>query len=244
MESALKDIIDRHERIALQFSGGKDSLACLHLMRPYWDRLTVYWTDTGDAFPETLELAERVAAMVPHFVRIAGNQPAVIEQFGIPSDLVPVDATPIGVIAKRGGVLIQDRYSCCMRSLMVPMHERMVQDDITLVIRGQKNSDKLRAPVQSGTVEHGIEFLFPIEDWDDAQVMAYLRDNDIEIPRFYQRLNASPDCMTCSAYWEEGRAPYLREHHPAAYQEYQSRLNAISGATAGAIHNFNQEIGG
>lgn len=244
MESNLKDIIDNHERIALQFSGGKDSLACLYLLRPYWDRLTVYWTDTGDAFPETLELIERVAAMVPRFERIAGNQPAVIELFGIPSDLVPVGSTPIGVIATGSGVLIQDRYSCCVRSLMLPMHERMVQDGITLVIRGQKNTDRLRAPVESGTVENGIEFLFPIQDWDDAQVMAYLRENDIEIPRFYELLKASPDCMTCSAYWEEGRAAYLRQHHPEAYDEYQKRLNAISAATAEAIANFNTEITG
>lgn len=234
----------RHDRVALHFSGGKDSLACLHLLRHYWHKLTVYWVDTGAAFPETVALMERVAAMVPSFARVAGNQPGVIEAFGIPSDMVPVDATPIGLMAKGRGIAIQDRYSCCMRSMWAPMRERMEQDRVTLVIRGQKNADQLRVPVPSGYIEGGIEYLFPLQDWDDAQVMAYLRDNGIEIPRFYETLRSSPDCMTCSAYWEEGRAAYLRQHHPKAYDEYQKRLNAISAATAEAIANFNTEITG
>lgn len=240
----MKDTIERHERIALQFSGGKDSLACLYLMRPYWDRLTVYWLDTGDAFPETKALAERVAGMVPRFERVQGKQPETIVQFGIPSDIVPADATPVGIMAKRRGVLIQDRYSCCLRALMLPMHERMKEDGITLVIRGQKELDRLRAPIQSGQVDDGIEYLFPIEDWSDDEVFAYLRENNVDLPRFYEKLRASPDCMTCSAYWEEGRAAYLKQYHPEAYEEYQSRLNSISDAAAEAISNFNTEING
>lgn len=241
----MKDVIDRHERIALQFSGGKDSLACLHLMRPYWDKLTVYWLNSGDPFPEILEVAEKVEAMVPSFVRVDGRQPETIMQFGIPSDIVPVGSTPVGLVASGGnGVLIQDRYSCCWRSLMQPMHERMSEDGITLVIRGQKNADRLRAPIKSGQVVDGIEYLFPLEDWSDEQVMDFLRENGVEVPSFYDVLRASPDCMTCSAYWEEGRAAYLKERHPDAYEEYQSRLNTISEATAEAIANFNIEISG
>jgi phosphoadenosine phosphosulfate reductase len=239
----MNDVIERHERIALQFSGGKDSLALLYLMRPYWGRLTVYWLATGDSFPETRELVEQIGDMVPRFARVDGQQPVVIAQFGIPSDLVPANSTPIGLAAKGGGVLIQDRYSCCMRSLMMPLHERMKQDGITLVIRGQKMVDKMRSPLKSGDVEDGIEYLFPLEDWDDAKVFAYLREEGIEIPRFYEIMNASPDCMSCSAYWEDGRAAYLKQHHPEAYQEYQRRLNAISAATAEPIMHFNMEIG-
>ena len=55
-------VLDKHKKIALQCSGGKDSLALLHLMWPFWDKLTVYWLDTGDSFPETEERMASVAA--------------------------------------------------------------------------------------------------------------------------------------------------------------------------------------
>lgn len=234
--------IDRHERIALQFSGGKDSLACLYLMRPYWDRLTVYWLNTGAAYPETVSLAKQVSEMVPRFVEIAGRQPQAIEQFGFPTDILPVSGTPMGVIGSGGGVPMQDRYSCCLRSIMLPLHERMIEDGITLIIRGQKNADRLKGILRSGDVDGGIEYLFPIEDWDAKRVMAYLREKDTPVPRFYEMLNSAPDCMSCSAYWEEGAGAYLKRYHHIEFKEYQRRLDIIAQAVVEHIAAFNQEI--
>lgn len=236
--------IGRHERIALQVSGGRDSLACLYLLRPYWDRLTVYWCNTGDAFPETVEIMSQVRALVPHFVEIEGRQPDVVAGYGIPSDIVPASHTPIGIVGgDSAGPLIQDRYSCCSRVFMIPMHERMVADGVTLVIRGQKAADRLKAPVRSGHVDLGIEYLFPIEDWDTVQVMAYLAEQDAPIPRFYEMMEGAPDCMTCSAYWEMGAAKYLKRYHPVHFAKVQRRLDFIHEAVRPSIAAFNDEIG-
>ena len=38
------------KRVALAFSGGKDSQACLELLRPHLDRVTVYWLNTGSVW--------------------------------------------------------------------------------------------------------------------------------------------------------------------------------------------------
>lgn len=239
----MQDIIDRHERIALQFSGGKDSLACLYLMRPFWDQLTVYWCNTGDAFPETIEVMQRVRALVPHFVEVAGHQPAVVAQFGIPSDIVPASHTPMGLMAtESAGPLIQDRYACCVRSHMQPMHDRMLADGITLVIRGQKNADHLKGPLRSGQIDQGIECLYPIETWSDEQVLAYLREQDVPLPRFYEVMTSSPDCMTCSAYWETGAAAYLKRYHYPVFELVQQRLDVIKDAVGEHIAAFNVEV--
>ncbi|MGL4297331.1 MAG: phosphoadenosine phosphosulfate reductase family protein [Aestuariivirga sp.] len=235
-------IFERHERIALQLSGGRDSIACLYLLKPCWDRLTVYWCDTGAAYPETVALMDKIAAQVPRFVRIEGRQPQVISQFGIPADIVPASATPIGRLAGGSAPLMQDRYSCCAMSMMLPTHERMLADGITLIIRGQKNADRLKSPVRSGDVIDGIEYLFPIQDWDAHQVMRFLRDEDAPIPRFYEMLNGAPDCMTCSAWWEEGAAKYLKRYHHAQYLENQARLDIINKAVGEHIAAFNQEV--
>lgn len=240
--NTIQDTIDRHERIALQLSGGRDSIACLYLMRPYWDRLTVYWCDTGAAYPETLQTMATIREMVPHFAVIQGNQPAVIEQYGIPTDILPASSTPMGINGSGKGELMQDRYSCCLRSIMLPLHTRMVQDGITLIVRGQKNADRLKSTVRSGESNDGIEYLFPIEDWDSRKVMAYLTEQGAPIPRFYEMLNAALDCMTCSAWWEEGAAKYLKRYHHDQFLENQSKLNRINQAVSEHIAAFNQEI--
>lgn len=238
----IDDIINRHERIALQLSGGRDSIACLYLLKPYWNRLTVYWCDTGAAYPETVALISKIADMVPNFARIEGRQPQVIEQFGMPSDIVPASATPIGRLAGGTAPLMQDRYSCCAMSMMLPTHERMVADSITLIIRGQKNADRLKSPVRSGDVIEGIEYLFPIQDWDSRKVMRFLEDEGAPIPRFYEMLNGAPDCMDCSAWWEEGAMKYLRRYHYDQYLANQARLDVINKAVGEHIAAFNKEV--
>lgn len=236
--------IDRHERIALEFSGGRDSLACLFLMQPYWDRLTVYWCNAGDPFPETLATIARVRALVPNFVEIQGKQPEVIAQHGIPTDILPASRTPMGIVGSGNQAQpMQDRYSCCLRSVMLPMHERMFADGITLIIRGQKNADKLKGILRSGDVDAGIEFFYPIETWTTKEVMAFLRNQPIDVPRFYEMLNTAPDCMTCSGYWEEGVSAYLKRYHYPQYQIVQQRLEEINAAVSESIQHFNQEVG-
>jgi phosphoadenosine phosphosulfate reductase len=61
----MADVIARHERIVLQFSGGKDSLASLQMVRDHWAKITVAWVNSGDVFPETIELMDTVRARVP-----------------------------------------------------------------------------------------------------------------------------------------------------------------------------------
>lgn len=238
----MQDIIDRHQRIALQVSGGRDSIACLYLMRPYWDRLTVYWLDTGAAYPETVALMQRIRDMVPNFARIEGRQPQTIAEWGMPTDILPVSSTPMGIAGSGQGVPMQDRYSCCLRSIMLPLHERMVADGITLIIRGQKNADRLKSIVRSGEVHEGIEYFFPIEDWDARKVMRFLEDEGAPIPRFYEMLNGSPDCMNCSAWWEEGAMRYLRRYHYDQYLANQAQLDVINKAVGEHIAAFNKEV--
>lgn len=236
------EIISQHKNVALQLSGGRDSIACLYLLKPYWEQLTVYWLDPGASYPETTALMHDIEKMVPRFVRIDGRQQQTISDWGMPSDIVPVSGTPIGVEVAGGGVRIQDRYMCCFRSIMLPMQERMIADGVTLIIRGQKNSDKLKAVTRSGEVSDGIQYLFPIEDWTAADVMKYLREQKAPIPRFYEMLNSAPNCMNCTAYWEEQALSYQRRYHHAQFLENQERLNIIREAIDPHIFAFNKEF--
>lgn len=233
--------IGQHERIAFQFSGGKDSLAALFRLKSCWSRMTVYWTNTGDPVPEVRAVVDQVRALVPNFVEIAGRVNEQIAAHGLPSDLVPTTSSPIGLLAYGGGVQLQDRFQCCTQALMQPMQERMVADGITLIVRGQKNVDTLKSPLRSGALHDGIELLFPLEHWTENDVFDYLNGNAF-IPDYYVYLNASPDCLTCSAYWGESRAAWLKAKHPEAYQVYQGKLDVIRDAVMPHIALFNLEV--
>lgn len=216
----------RHERIALQFSGGKDSLAILYVMQPYWDRLTVYFCNSGNPMPETMDLVERVRAMVPRFEMIMGRQLETVGRHGFPSELVPYWSTPFGRdIAGDTGYPMIDRYGCCANSIMLPMHDRMKADGITLIIRGQRNADEQKSTMRSGMTQDGIEVLFPIEDWSDDDVFTYLRESGVDLPRFYTSgMSSAPDCLNCTAWLKHGLPAYLKAHHPQEYWKLQARL--------------------
>lgn len=239
----IEQAINRHQRIALQLSGGRDSMACLYLLRPHWEKITVYWCNTGAPYPETVEWMAQVREMVPKFVEIDGRNEDVLAQFGMPSDIVPSSHTPIGLLAtRRPGLVLQDRYSCCARTMMLPMHERMLADGVTLIIRGQRADDVVKADTRSGEIHDGIELLYPIEQWSADDVMAFLRKVDAPVPRFYEMLESAPDCMTCSAWWEHGATKYLKRYHHPAYLEVQRRLDIINEAVGESIANFNKEV--
>lgn len=232
---------DRHKRIAFEFSGGKDSLAALWLLRGQWDRMHVYWLNAGDAFPETLAVVEWVKTQVPNWTEVRSDVHKVIEEFGLPSDIVPCNSTALGrIIDGDHNPLIQQRYDCCGRTVMKPLHDRVLADGNTGIIRGQKACDK-GVPVKGGTVD-GVEIFNPLVNWNDEQVFEYLRANELPVNPVYATMKTTPECMTCSAWWDDGRAAYMKEKHPDAYAKYQSRLEQIRVVIAPMIAAFNDEV--
>lgn len=223
----MTDVFARHERIAFQFSGGRDSTAALYLLRPFWHRMTVYHVDTGDQFPETKAVVNAVARDVA-LVRILSSVHEVHDEHGYPSDLVPVDNTDLGRSLTGKAVKLQSRFECCIRTLMQPMHNRMVHDGITLLVRGQRDEEFASPPMRSGDVGDGFELFYPIQNWSADQVMGYLIANDLPVAPFYEfGMRSAPECMGCTAWWDEGRAAYLRARHPDAHSTFVRRIQIV-----------------
>lgn len=213
----LEDFLRRHGKVALQFSAGKDSAACLKLLKPYLDYITVLWANSGNAYPETLTYMDGVYSQVPHFVEVIGEQPSWVLKHGMPVDVMPVSASAFkSQMHGREVPLLQPFNQCCAHNLWEPMAQWMMDNEITGLIRGQKNCDSLTPPYKSGDILGGIEFFHPIEDWTNEQVFSFLGD---DVPGSYRRgLPSSLDCMGCSAYVSEnkGRVADLDLIYPPA----------------------------
>lgn len=234
-------ILAPHGNIALQFSGGKDSLAVAYLLRPYWDRLTFYHLDAGDLLPEVAEVVSDMESRVSRFVRIDTDSRAWALQHGEPSDLAPYTGTLPGMLMG-GKTRISGRWDCCGHNLWLPMHERLAADGVTLAIRGTKRCDMPRLPATTGDTSMGYELWLPIEDWSHADVFAYLREQGVALPKVYQDRVQAPECATCPAWWSEGRASYLRANHPALFAAYQARLRTVAGEVTPIFETLVEEM--
>lgn len=221
--------------IAFQFSGGRDSTAALYLLRERWPLMRIYHVDTGDQFPETRAVVERVEADLRAagavMNRIQTNVKCQRERDGYPSDLVPVDNNGLGLYVSAGLPAIVGRYDCCARALMNPLHEAMRGDGISLIVRGQRDEEYERPPLRDGDEMEGLAFHYPIQDWTGDQVQAYLEERDLPVAPFYaEGMKRAPECMGCTAWWDEGRSRFMQSRHPEEHAIVMHRMSEIRGA--------------
>lgn len=228
--------------MALSFSGGKDSLACLYMAREFLPRITVYHVDTGEMLPEMRAVVDHARGLAPNFVTVRTDARGWIAENGLPADLIPFSAHPVGRLAGQERVRLVPRYDCCWANIMRPAYEAMRADGCTLIIRGTRQDDMPRLPVRNGDVVDGVEFCYPLQDWTAAQVLDYLRSVGAPIARVYEHQMQSPDCATCSAWMSERRAAYLRAHHPDMLNEYRERVAAVVSEIAPALDGILAEV--
>lgn len=244
----------RHERASLHFSGGKDSLAALFLLRPWWDRILVTWCNTGDAFPETVELVRRVKATVPHFREVRSYVKPHVEVFGWPVEALPVrhtepaDGGPRLDREKRP--LMQFYRTCCHHNISAPLALADLENKATLAFTGRRLADSDGRPrVGPGATSlGGVELHEPLWEWTDADVWAFLEAEGVELPPHYRLApeTTSLDCMHCTAWWHGGSPGQLRvlaENHPETHREVVRRLRVIRGSLADDLADLDAALG-
>lgn len=235
---------ERHERAVLSFSGGKDSLAVLHQLRPYADRTTVIFVDMGDMFPHVIPFVEQVCAAWGFPLQIVRSAPP---ENVLPSDMVPIWSTPFADAflpeRSRPGQVLVSGLDCCNHTLWMPLHQAIQESGTTLVFRGSKGTDE-HISVPSGTVRDGIEYLNPLETWTDDEVYAYLEFHTVALPFQYRAgCNHSLDCMGCTAWLatpaEVQRVEFTRDYYPEAFTRLQERMARV----ASEIYRRSEDLG-
>ena len=234
--------LDRHNRICACYSGGKDSLACVYLLKEDWGRVVFYHVDTGDELPEMRDAVAAIEAMVPHFVRVQTSVTDWIAANGVPTDLVPHTAHYLGQVMGEGSTRLASRYDCCRDNRAGPLFARIVADGNTMMISGVRQDDMKRMPSHDGDVLDGIEVFYPLETWSTADVLGYLARVGAPLPAFYPELEHGVDCAGCSAWWSEKRGAWLRRKHPEIYRRYQARLRMIEQEISEPLRLLASEI--
>ena len=205
----------------LFYSGGKDSLATLLLLRPWWSKLDVVWVDTGNQFPEVVQHMRRVASIVPKFTVLHGDTPGFFRENGFPVDVVPTSFTKQGqFIYGQKPVTVCSRFDCCKANIWEPIAAYMVLTKPDLVLRGDRSSERVDPPSEC----NGTQLRFPIWDWSVEMVREFLEKEakpaGLLDERHAMSEGSSLDCMTCMAYGCEHaeRMKYLKKHHPQMHE--------------------------
>jgi 3'-phosphoadenosine 5'-phosphosulfate sulfotransferase (PAPS reductase)/FAD synthetase len=237
----MNEFINRHEKIALMFSGGKDSIACLELYRAYLDKITVIWVNTGANFPEIEEYMEQLN--VPNFVEIRTNQPLSLQENGHPVDVLPVNYSNIGqAVTTKKDIKLRTYFDCCAENQWIPAHLKVEELGITCVIRGQRQAESHKNPIKSGEVIDGVEYVFPILGWSDQDVLEYLKSKNIEITERLSMSHSSLDCWNCTAYVADSkeRFEYIKKHYPQKHEAVVNLLKKIDNVVTAELSAIRQ----
>lgn len=230
-------MIGLDEKAALQFSGGKDSLALLHMAVPYMDRITVFFGDTGAVYPHVkqfvldtcAELGVRPVVVSP-FMPVA----EFTEQYGYPSDIVPTERAPEAAwMMPKGQTKIQSYVSCCGNMLWAPMQAAIKQSGLKIILRGTKACDP-HVTVPHGHKDEHFEYRSPLWGWTDQEVFMYLEGKNV--PDQYPQIADSMDCWLCTAHmtgeFARAKLDYAKQKYPALWPEISRRVRAVREAVA------------
>jgi 3'-phosphoadenosine 5'-phosphosulfate sulfotransferase (PAPS reductase)/FAD synthetase len=211
---------------ALAFSGGKDSMACLHLMRDSLD--CAIYVNTGYAYPETLALVDYAETIIPVHV-VNSDRRGQNDREGIPADVVPIDWTNLGQqITGRKAVTVQSYLGCCYENVSAPLIAKARELGVTELVYGQRSQENHKSPARNGDIVQGIIRLHPIEDWTADEVFDYLLTK-MDVPLHFTIEHSSLDCYDCTAYQRHSadRVDWTKHVHPDLHAHYMKRLDAL-----------------
>ena len=239
------NVINGHEKVVLWFSGGKDSMACLYLVREQLSDITVLFVNTGKHYPELLETVYKAKEMCSNWVEIKTDRDAQWKINGLPSDLVPIDWTILGQsMSSKKPITVQTYIQCCIDNIARPLWEKTKELGATLVIRGQRADEAHRATTVNNDILDGIQFWHPLELWTKDEVLTYLERKMDKLPEHYKLDHSSMDCYDCTAFAAHSldRVEFMRKKHPDLYSDYQVKIGALYQAISEPLEHYKKLV--
>ena len=225
--------ITKYKEPVLMFSGGKDSLLCLLMLKDQLDSINVVFVNTGKNFPQALQFMDTIKPLCKKFIELRSDRNRDWATYGLPSDLInPMQGQ------------YQSVKSCCYKNIMLPVINLVKALDSNLLIRGSKNIDSYHDGVQSLSTVEGVLIYNPIENFTDYQVMEALKTYNIKLPDYYSFKHTSLDCMDCTGYLKDtkDRLELLKAKYPEVYVEVKANIETIIKISEDTLDSIRKSI--
>ncbi|MEB2836286.1 MAG: phosphoadenosine phosphosulfate reductase family protein [Desulfurococcales archaeon] len=198
--------------ILVSYSGGKDSLAALHLTLELGYRPTLIFNDTGIELPETRESVRRIA-----------------EEYGL--EVLVADAgDAFWRAVERVGPPGKDYRWCCKVSKLAPLarllNERFPDGALNIVgQRAYESLDRARSPRvwRNRWIPHVLN-IAPIHEWSQLHVWLYIWANRLPYNPLYERGFDRIGCFMCPAAYT-AEYEFVKRVHPDLWERWESILH-------------------
>lgn len=214
----------------LAVSGGKDSLACLMILKDHWAELDAIWIDTGDTPSGAEERIKLTTKGIQELHVVRTNSKSWREKNG-----QPVDFFPALDRYKQNAPILSSAVDCCMNNISQPIYDFAIANGYSIIINGTKECDKLHNRRGELYQAGELAYFCPIYKWTDAQVLTYLES----IPSLTYLItdlstSQSVDCISCTAFSHESRGPLpiqIKSTNEYMIQQLEEHLNHLKGKT-------------
>jgi len=190
------------EKLAVAFSGGKDSLVALRLALDVNPELPVIFNSTTVEFPETITYVRKLAEKWKFKLFIARPKTSFFIE-----------------VKKRGWATHENRW-CCAVFKDSPAFELLIKYNIQAEITGTTRTESIYRrgllPFKDSKREPPIIRVNPIYDWNQHEVWKYIKENNLPYNPLYDMGYRRIGCWCCPL---NGPSHYKRlaKTHPTLY---------------------------
>ncbi len=240
----IREVAAEFERPCLLFSGGKDSIVCLHLalkaFAPAPLPFPIMHVDTGHNFPEVIEFRDRVVAENGIRLVVASVQEAIdagkaVEETGPRASRNRLQTGTLleAIETHRFDALFggarRDEEKARAKERVYSFRDEFGQWDP----KGQRPE---LWSLYNGRYKPGEHMrVFPISNWTELDIWQYIRDEEIEIPDVYYAHNRS--VFQRDGMWL-GVTEFLQPMDSETVEERLVRFRTIGDATCtGAVES-------
>jgi phosphoadenosine phosphosulfate reductase len=171
------------DRLALAFSGGKDSLVALHLAISVNPEIEVIFNNTTVEFPETISYVKSLA-----------------KEWDLNLHMTAPKVPFFQAVNSMGWATHENRW-CCRPYKEEPALEHMRKEGILAEVTGTTRTESIYrrslTPFRMPSKEPYIIRVNPIYDWNSQEVWKYIKENSLPVNPLYGMGYRRIGCWCC-----------------------------------------------